>query len=195
MTYQLKLRQLPELTFDRAAVLGVAAVALLVEPLRWKPTILDPLILLFVAGTVTSEFLNNGWTPAQSLLFYMVCTVVLPYVLAKHFLSDQPRALSFGRVLVLVLAGIAVISVVEFRLGINTVGDCCFRAKRTRSSLFNTAGDMGASLVRLSTPYFAGWPWERGWWCRRGCETRVRGRRPCFATAPGSWPGHLPRDS
>jgi len=119
MTYQLKLRQLPELTFDRAAVLGVTVMALLVEPLQWKVTVLDPLILLFVAGTVTSEFLNNGWTPAQSLLFYMICTVVLPYILAKHFLADRARAASFGRVLVLTLAAVALVSVVEFRLGIN----------------------------------------------------------------------------
>jgi hypothetical protein len=118
-SYALKLNQLPELTFDRAAALGVALVALITQPLTWRLTVLDFALACFVAGSVASEYLNTGYTPAQSLLFSMICTVILPYALAKRFLGDPQRAGPFARVMLLLLAVIAVISVLEFRLGLN----------------------------------------------------------------------------
>lgn len=118
-SYALKLNQLPELTFDRAAALGVALVALITQPLTWRLSVLDFVLACFVTGSVASEYLNNGYTPAQSLLFFMICTVILPYTLAKRFLGDPQRAGQFARALLLLLALIAVISVVEFRLGVN----------------------------------------------------------------------------
>lgn len=119
LTYQLTIQQLPELTFDRAAILMVTLASVLLGGIGWRFSLVDLGVLLYVGALCASELINNGLAQAQSLLFFLLATAVLPYVLAKRYLGEPDFQFRFARVLVLLLAFIAVVSLFEFRLGLN----------------------------------------------------------------------------
>ena len=120
MTYTYKIQGLPEFSFARAAILPVAVFFILQRGKAWRFGWMDLVVCLYVCGITIAEHVNNGWQPAQNVLFGAVCENLLPYALAKGFFSQQEGfARQFARRMIVILFAVAMISVVEFRLGFN----------------------------------------------------------------------------
>lgn len=108
---------LPDPTFSQAAILPIAAVFLIREFRRWRFSWNDGLILAFAACIGLSEYVNAGYKEAQNLLFDMIASVVLPYMLAKGLIEPNRMRVAFARRFVWLLFLVSAISVFEFRMG------------------------------------------------------------------------------
>jgi hypothetical protein len=107
----------PDPTFSQAAILPIAAVFAVRELKRWRFSWNDGLIFAFAACIGFSEYSNAGYKEAQNLLFDMIASVVLPYMLAKGLIEPKRMRVPFARRIAWLLFLVSVISVFEFRMG------------------------------------------------------------------------------
>lgn len=119
VAYQFRLQGLPDLTLDKSAILPVLLWWLAGRRQGWRWSSMDALVAAYVAGTMTAEYWNNGGDMVRTLLVHSTCTVVAPYVLAKNYLAGAQAGREFAKRFVWLLAIVSVVSVVEFRLGLN----------------------------------------------------------------------------
>jgi hypothetical protein len=117
MYYRWVIPVLPDPTFEQATILPIAGVFLLRHGLDWKFTFTDLLILGFAGCIGISEFLNTNYEEAQNLMFDMVASVILPYVLAKGLIEPQGLSVQLAKRTVLMLLAVSIVSVYEFRMG------------------------------------------------------------------------------
>lgn len=115
--YRWILPALPDPTFSQAAVLPITAVFLPSALRIWKFSLMDFLIFGFAMSVAVSEFENAGFKEAQNLMFDMVASVVLPYVLAKGLIEPNGLRVAFARRFVILIFAVSVISLYEFRFG------------------------------------------------------------------------------
>ncbi len=115
--YRWVLPGLPDPTFGEAALLPIAGVYVVKEFGRWRYSFTDLLILGLAISMAYSEYLNAGYSDAQNLMFDMLGTIILPYMLAKGIIEPHGLGLAFARRLVFLLAAVAVIGLYEFRFG------------------------------------------------------------------------------
>jgi hypothetical protein len=105
---------LPDPNFHQSAILAIAAMYFIQER-KWKFSPLDIPILGLAGSMGISQYVATGYADAQNLAFTMLCSVVLPYLLAKSILQDPVVRTDFAKALVLLLALVALASVFEFR--------------------------------------------------------------------------------
>jgi len=110
---------LPDPTFDEAAILPIAAVFAWQGLRRWRFSLGDLLVLLFVVQVGYSEYETAGFKEAQNLLFDMLAGGLLPYVLAKGLIQSDADRVLFAKRMVLVLACMIPLFLIEARLGFN----------------------------------------------------------------------------
>jgi hypothetical protein len=108
---------LPDPTFSEAAIIPIAIVFLLRMGRRWTFTFTDLLVFGFAFCVAYAEFLSAGYSDAQNLMFDMLGKVLFPYMLAKGLIEPLGLRVTFAKRLVFILFCVAVIGVLEFRLG------------------------------------------------------------------------------
>lgn len=119
MYYRWVLPMLPDPTFEQATILPVAAVFLFRDGgSRWKFTMMDFFIGAFACCIGISEYVNAGYNEAQNLMFDMIATVVLPYVLSKGLLQNEARSIAVSKRMVMCFLAVSIVSVYEFRMGV-----------------------------------------------------------------------------
>jgi hypothetical protein len=117
--YRWVLPGLPDPTFNEAAILPILALFMLRVPGRWRFSVTDVLIVALAVEMAYSEFINTNYSDSQNLMFDCLGNIVAPYVLAKALVEPQGLRVEFARKLCGLLALVAVISVFEFRMGVN----------------------------------------------------------------------------
>jgi hypothetical protein len=115
--YRWVLPGLPDPTFNQAAILPVAALALVRYGGRWRWSATDFLVGAFALAIAYSEFLNIGYADAQNLMFDMAASVVLPYACGKLLIEPFGLRAAFAKRTVWLLFGLSAIGVYEFRFG------------------------------------------------------------------------------
>lgn len=110
---------LPDPSFNQAAILPLLLIALWRERAAWTPSISDVLVLAFASCVAYSEFSNAGYNEAQNLMFAMLASVVAPYLCARWLLREPGDDVACARVFVICCVLVSVISVYQFRFGIN----------------------------------------------------------------------------
>ncbi len=115
--YRWVLPGLPDPTFNQAAILPIAGVALFRCFGRWRWSLTDLLVLGFATVIGLSEYSNAGYSEAQNLMFDMAASVVLPYFCAKLLVEPFGQRIAFARQIVWLLFLICLISVYEFKFG------------------------------------------------------------------------------
>ncbi len=118
MYYRWVLPALPDPTFEQATILPIAAVFIFRQGWTWKFSLTDALILGFAASIGYSEYLNAGYNEAQNLIFDMVASVVLPYMLTKSLVEPRDQSIVFAKRIVLMFFAVSIVSVYEFRMGV-----------------------------------------------------------------------------
>ncbi len=115
--YRWILPALPDPTFGEAALMPIAAVYIVKNFRHWRYSFTDFLILALACSMAYSEYLNAGYSDAQNLMFDMLGTIILPYMLAKGIIEPHGLSPAFARRVVLLLAVVAAIGLYEFRFG------------------------------------------------------------------------------
>ncbi len=119
MYYRWVLPVLPDPTFEQATILPIAGLFLAQQWRTWKFSGMDLGMGAFAGCIGYSEYLNAGYKEAQNLMFDMIASVVLPYVLTKQLVALEGRSVAFARRIVLMLVAVSIISIFEFRTGVN----------------------------------------------------------------------------
>jgi hypothetical protein len=118
MYYRWVIPALPDPTFEQAAILPIAAAFFFRECKGWRFSFMDLLVCGLALCIGYSEYLNAGYKEAQNLMFDMVASVVLPYLLTKGLVEPRGLRVAFARRLVVLMFAVSLISVYEFRMGI-----------------------------------------------------------------------------
>ena len=115
--YRWSVPALPDPTFSQAAIIPVALAYLSRDLKKWRFSLMDFLIFGFAFLVGFSEYQNAGYKEAQNLMFDMIASVVLPYVVAKGIIEPKGLRFAFARRFVWLLFVVSVVSVFEFRIG------------------------------------------------------------------------------
>jgi len=140
--YILRFPHLPPLTFADAAVLPLGVALWVKQTRRWRLDWMDLWVVLFALSAGLSESLSTAlgdgtwknlldvrgpdvvtnWADGGLMLFQVICSVVLPYMIGKLLIEraskeEQPARKRVLRRLVILLALVAGISVFDFLTG------------------------------------------------------------------------------
>ncbi len=120
MYYRWVIPTFPDPTFEQATILPIALFFLLQQRRRrWKFSFMDLLIVGFAGCIGYSEYVNAGYNEAQNLMFDMIASVVLPYMLTKGLLVESEiRSVALAKRVVMMFFAVSVISIYEFRMGV-----------------------------------------------------------------------------
>jgi len=110
---------LPDPSFNQATIIPIFLAALWLERARWRPSISDGLMLCFALTVAYSELSNTGYNDAQNLMFAMIASVVAPYMCARLLLHNAESDRYTARIFVQCCVLVTVLSVYQFRFGIN----------------------------------------------------------------------------
>jgi O-antigen ligase/polysaccharide polymerase Wzy-like membrane protein len=107
------------LNFNETAIIPIAAFLIARSWTEWEWSFTDLLILSYLALTVVSEYVNKDFYEARNAAINNICSMVLPYILAKGALRRESLYSDFAKRVVECLAVAAIIGLYEFRMGRN----------------------------------------------------------------------------
>ena len=108
---------LPDPTMNEAAILPIAAIFVMRAAGAWRFSWGDLLVGGFAFMTAYTEYNAKNYADAQNLMFDVLCTMVLPYVLTKGMIEVKGLRTVFAKRIVLLLAAVTFISLYEFKMG------------------------------------------------------------------------------
>ena len=109
---------LPDPTANQAAAVALFIVFLVRGAPGYRFTPFDLVVYGFAVAISCSEYRASGYSDAQNLMFTMLSSVVLPYVLAKSLVEPGGRV-AFAKKIVVCLFIVAIICLYESRFGMN----------------------------------------------------------------------------
>jgi hypothetical protein len=110
---------LPDPTFSQAAIIPIFLAYIGRRRGDWCFSITDLMVVGFAGVMGISEYINTNYKEAQNLMFAMVTSVIMPYVVAKGLIEPSGLRVAFVRRVVTLVFAVALISVYEFRMGIS----------------------------------------------------------------------------
>ena len=110
---------LPDPTFQQAAILPIAAAFIVRGRKNYRFSLLDPFVIGLLALIGYSEYVNAGYNEAQNLIFDMVASGFLPYILAKSIIEPSGYRARFARNIVWCTALVIVTTIYEARFAYN----------------------------------------------------------------------------
>ena len=109
-----------QLSFADTCILPIAAFLLFRPKQKQKWGVIDLLVVGYVAITALAEGMNNGYkVGAQNLALQELFSILLPYFVARHLFRDPQFAVNAAKRIVVSLVIVAVLSVYEFRMGMD----------------------------------------------------------------------------
>jgi hypothetical protein len=109
-----------QLTFADTAMLPIAAYLLLWSKTKWQWSTIDVLVIAYIAIGVVAEGMNKGYKlGSQNVALQEVCSIFLPYFAAKQMFRHPEFAVDVAKRVAALLAVVAIVSVYEFRMGLN----------------------------------------------------------------------------
>ncbi|HEY3839618.1 MAG TPA: O-antigen ligase family protein [Bryobacteraceae bacterium] len=110
---------LPDPTFAEAALLPVAAVFVFRGFKGYRFSFMDILVAALLTVIGTSEYQNAGFNDAQNLIFDMLASGLLPYLLAKSIIFPSGLQDRFLRNFINSLSLVIITCLWEARMGVN----------------------------------------------------------------------------
>lgn len=110
---------LPDPTANQAAAVAIFLVFLARGTPGYRFSPFD-LVIFGLAGVISySEYRASGYSDAQNLMFTMLSSVVIPYILAKSLVEPLGARVEFAKKIVMCLFIVAIICLYEARFGVN----------------------------------------------------------------------------
>jgi hypothetical protein len=117
--YGMRLPHLPGLNFGYAAIIPIAIALLMQRGKEWKFTRSDLWLVLFMGGATLTEVLHSDPGTAGLVFFDGLFQGIMPYIVGKLVLENGDMRERFVRRFVYFSAFIALVSVWEYRMGMN----------------------------------------------------------------------------
>ncbi len=110
---------LPDPTANQAAAMAIFLIFLARGSSGYRFSPFD-LVIFGLAGVISySEYRASGYSDAQNLMFTMLSSVVIPYVLAKSLVEPLGARVEFAKKIVMCLFVVAIVCLYEARFGVN----------------------------------------------------------------------------
>jgi len=119
--YYLDLPALPDLNFFNFAILPIFAWWIIKGSGNYKITKMDLLVLLYVGLSLVSEFTNMGPKDGINLVINRTFQIIMPYLLMKHFFAKPELRIPMLKLLAMLGAVIAFLSLTQFKFDISLV--------------------------------------------------------------------------
>ena len=119
--YYLNLPALPDLNFFHFALIPIFAWWLFKLVKEHQFSAMDTLVLLYVGLSLLSEFINMGPKDGINLVINRSFQVVMPYLLMKYFFRDPQTRIEILKVLAMLGAVVALLSLSQFKFDISLV--------------------------------------------------------------------------
>lgn len=110
---------LPDPTFNQAACVAVAASFAMNGFPGYRFSLNDLWVFGYALCVSISEYRASGYSDAQNLMFAMLFSGVVPYLLAKSLIEPFGNRFLFAKICVLSMAAVSILNLVELRLGMN----------------------------------------------------------------------------
>lgn len=110
---------LPDPTFNQAAAMGLFIAFVIRGAPGYQFSPLDLVVGAFAAVVSYSEYRASGYADAQNLMFTMLSSVLVPYLLAKSLVEPFELRIVFAKRIVLCLFAVAIICLYEARFAVN----------------------------------------------------------------------------
>jgi hypothetical protein len=105
-----------QFTFADTAILPIGLFLMFRSKWQWNS--IDFLVSAYMVLSVIAEGMNKGYKlGTQNLALQEVCSLILPYIVAKHIFSRTGLAIEAAKRIVMSLTIVAIVSVYEFRMG------------------------------------------------------------------------------
>lgn len=109
-----------QFTFVDTTVMPIAVFLLLRSKRKCRWDTIDSLVIGYVATTVIAEGMNKGYKlGSQNLALQEFVSILLPYFVAKHMFRQPQFAVDFAKRVAVLLTIVAIVSVYEFRMGMD----------------------------------------------------------------------------
>lgn len=93
---------LPDPNFMQAAIIPILVVLLKEKMQNMRVGSMEALLLLYVAIRVVADFLSRGYSDAQNYGFYLLTSVVGPYLLGRYIISDRRMDIATSKMFVFI---------------------------------------------------------------------------------------------
>ncbi len=118
--YKALIAGFPDLSFSQGMMIPITAAVLLRYGGRWKPRLMDVLVILLATMSILSELQASGYADAQNYVMDMLTYIIGPYVLGRLLIEQSDIRIEFVKQVVgwacfVVLA----IMVYEWRFAVN----------------------------------------------------------------------------
>lgn len=119
--FSLPIDGLPDPTFSDCALLpiGLSLLWAAVFKGQWKFSAMDFAVLVYAGWTFIADFYVITYSNAQNGLFEMTMMAIFPYMAGKALIEPNGLRVAFARRFVWLLFVISVVSIYEFRMGVN----------------------------------------------------------------------------
>ena len=106
----------PNLTFHETAVIPIFIAVLLLEGSRWKFSLADVLVLLYITCGFISETLNENLHFGINKLASLLCDIFAPYALGKALIYPKGINIAFSQRFVFLMFVNALLGLYELRM-------------------------------------------------------------------------------
>ncbi len=111
---------LPDPTFNQGVAIALLIVALMKGGFPgYRFSHMDIVVTIYAVCVFNSELQASGYSDAQNLMFMMLFSVLMPYIMAKSFIEPEGLRFDFARKVVLCLITVSMINTFETRFGMN----------------------------------------------------------------------------
>jgi hypothetical protein len=100
--FWVKLPGLPDPNFMQAAIFPILFVLLRDQLVRMRFGRMEFLLLLYVLVRVGADFLSRGYSDAQNYAFYMLSSLIGPYLIGSYLITSKRMDIATARMFVLV---------------------------------------------------------------------------------------------
>jgi hypothetical protein len=118
-TFHTTLNGIPKVSVNQAISVTVLAFVLVRYGRQWKFSVMDFLVLAMVATMSVSEYQAAGYKEAQNLTFVMIASGLAPYLIARLLIPAEKLHMATARQFVILMFAMSILSVYEFRFGVN----------------------------------------------------------------------------
>jgi hypothetical protein len=118
-TFHTTLNGIPKVSFNQAVSVMVLGFVLSHYWRQWKFSIMDFLVFAMVATMSVSEYRAAGYKEAQNLTFVMIASGIAPYLIARLLIPAEKLHVATARQFVILMFVMSILSVYEFRFGVN----------------------------------------------------------------------------
>ena len=118
-TFHTTLNGIPKVSFNQAVGLTVLGFVLMRYGRLWRLSAMDLLVFAMVAAMSVSEYQAAGYKEAQNLTFAMIASGIAPYLIARLLIPAEKLHVATARQFVILIFAMSILSVYEFRMGVN----------------------------------------------------------------------------